>query len=82
MTSTMDHSVVASAAIEQVLCPRRQITLLEFTSKYQAEFPCAESQETGRAFTSMICIGAFSLGRSRRVRMRYKGRIYLYISRL
>jgi hypothetical protein len=31
---------------------------LEFISKYQAEFPCAESQEAETAFTIMICIGA------------------------
>jgi hypothetical protein len=59
MVGTVDNSAALSAVIKQILCPRRQITLLEFTLKYQAEFPYAESQEAERAFTSMICIGAF-----------------------
>jgi hypothetical protein len=39
MTDTMDHSAVAAAAIEQTLCPRRRITLLELTSNIKPSFP-------------------------------------------
>jgi hypothetical protein len=55
----MDNSTSASVALGQVLYRRRRkITVLEFTSKYDAEFPDTESQEAVKAFTSMLCIGA------------------------
>lgn len=54
----MDNSVAESSALGQVTYRRRKITVLEFTSKYDVEFPDTESQEAVKAFTSMLCIGA------------------------
>ena len=74
----MENSAAESAAIGQILCPRRQITLLEFTSKYQAEFPCAESRSREGIYEYDLRRGLL-LDRTRRVRMRNEGRVCLYI---